>query len=562
MPASFSRLPPTRGRRTPPRGRREALRLGAGALAAVALAACSGGGDGGADAEASPSATTTPPTPAADPLPLATGAPPPEGPAGGMLRFGVVGEPDAPPAFSYATLVAVDPRDAAVHGDLAEAVEQPDALTVAFRIRPSARFHEHEGTGGGPIAAAEVARDFGVRAAAGEFLFARAVSAIEVPGPLTLTLRLGAPFALLFERLGDSAAAGVRAGAPSPVGTPLGSGPFMPRRLEDGGLSLLPHPGYHRLGLPALGEIRIVSADRERTLDAAFAHRALDMRALDGPEAAARAAEREDAAALARPSRRVRGLGLSLVGSKGGRNVRFHPAFQDERVRRAAALALDRQSLAARDGAALAGPVGPGFAADALGPAELAAHPAYRHDPAEAARLLAAAGYEGLAFVLEAPSVQPLAGLAALAAAQLREAGFAPRLEPAGAERLQQDLEAGDFEAILFELEAASFPDFGLRLHVSGGPSGEFSPWGFSHPAYDDAVSAALGEIEPGERARRSRDAQRLLLEAAPALLTLPEPVERVAVAEALRGYEYGAYGFNERALAERWRLGGGEDGA
>ncbi len=558
-------MTPAPSRRPPARSRREALRLGASALAAAALAACSGGGDG-EDAEASPSAQPAaqpPPAPAGSPLPLADEAEPFEGPVGGMLRFGVVGEPDVPAALVYATLVAADPRDAVVHGDLAEAVEQPDPLTLSFRLRPSARFHEYGGAGGEPIGAAEVARDFAVRAGAGEFLFARAVASAEAAGPLILTLRLTAPFALLFERLGDAAAAGVRAAAPSPVGMPLGSGPFSPRRLEDGGLSLLPHPGYHRPGLPALGEIRIVAAERGRTLDAAFAHRSLDVRDLDGPEAAARAAGRADAVALARPSRRVRGLGLSLVGAKGGRAVRFHPAFQDERVRRALALALDRRALAARDGAAPSGPVGPGFAADALAAAELAAHPAYRHDTAEAVRLASAAGYEGLAFAIEAPRAQPLAGLAALAVSQLRAAGFDPRLELAGPERLQADLAAGDFEAILFELEPASSPDFGLRLHVSGGPSGEFSPWGYSYPAYDDAVTAALGEIDPAGRARRSRAAQRLLLDDAPALLPLPEPVEAVAVASALRGYEYDAYGFNERALAERWRLGGGdgEDG-
>ena len=65
----------------------------------------------------------------------------------------------------------------------------------------------------------------------------------------------------------------------------------------------------------------------------------------------------------------------------------FIPAFQDERVRRALFRTLDYQLIAALEGAAAdhpTGPVGPSFAADALPPVELAAHPLFSHDPGEA----------------------------------------------------------------------------------------------------------------------------------------------------------------------------------
>ena len=533
------------------RSRRDVLRLGAGALAAGLLAACTLSGDDEPD-DAPRSARTDAP----EAIPFAPASPVPAAASDGMLRLATIGEPAPPPALVYSTLVTVDPRDSRVHGDLAEAAEQADGVTVAFTLIPHAVFHPREGANGGPhaIHAAEIARDFAIRADAGEFLFDQVIEEAQAVDALTLRLRLAAPFGLLLDRLGDAEAAGVRADAPSTVGVPLGSGPFIPERGEDGGLTLHPHADYHRPGLPLLRAIHIAPAERERTLGAAFAGGAIDLLPLRSPDHAERADERAGARVLARSSRRARGLGLSLVGAKGGREVRFHRAFQDQRVRRAVSLALDRDTLAAYDESAPAGLVGPAFAADALDPAADGARELFRHDPGEAAKLLSAAGHEALAFTLESPRAQPLRGLAQLVGRQLGEAGFDPSLEFVDDARLQGDLEQGDFQAILFELEPVRSPDVGLRLHMSGGLGG-LSPWGYSNPDYDDAVRAALSLLDPGERAEASRAAQRLLIDDAPAMLPLPEPVERIAVAGGVGGYEYDAYDFNERGLAPLWRI-------
>ena len=526
--------------------RRDALRLGAGALTAVLLAGCADDDD----ADAPDAAATAPSL-------LAPEATIPQGVATGALRLGVVGEPLLPRDLAYATLVAVDPRSAAIHGDLAEAVEMAGPLAVTFRLREDASYHPDGDGNMEAITASEVARDFAIRAAAGEFLFSDVVETVEAPDPRTVSMRLRAPFPLLFELLGDRDAAAVRAAAPSSLSVPLGSGPFVPERREDGGISLLAHPGYHLLGLPALDEVRIVSAEREPALDAAFESGALDLRSLAGSASLARASERDDATLLSRSSRRARGLGLSLVGAKGGAAVRFEAAFQDQRVRRALSLALDRAALAALDLAVPAGPVGPGHAADALPPGELSEHPLLQHDIAEALQLLDAAGERALAFSLQAPRRQPLRALAQVVTRQLRNAGFTPQLELVDDDRLQRDLAAGDFQAILFELEPLRTPDLGLRMHTSGGLAGAFSPWGYSNPVYDQAVREAFLELDPAARALASRGAQRLLLDDVPAMLPLPEPVERIAITDAVAGYEYDAYEFNERMIAARWHLGG-----
>ena len=544
-----------------PHTRRDVLRLGLGAAAAALIAACTTSEDDAPDEEPTPEETSTP-------TPVLPFAPTPAIPAvatNGLLRLATVGEPDVPSGLVYSTLVTVDPRDARIHGDLAGLVEQPDPLTLTCALDGHATFHPTTTNGRnsapGTIDAVEVARDFAIRADAGEFLFTDVIEETTAIDPTTLQLRLHAPYALLLDQLGDAEMAGVRADAPSTVGVPLGSGPFVPERNEDGSLTLRPHAGYHQLGLPLLRSIHVATAERERTLGAAFAGGALDILELVSTDSVDRAAERPDARVLTRSSRRARGLGLSLVETKGGHDVRFHPAFQDQRVRRAIALALDREAIAAYDGSTAAGPVGPAFAGDALDPVDLAEHDVFQHDPREAARLVQAAGEEGLTFSFMSALTQPLRGLAQLIARQLREAGIEPVLDLVDAATLQASLEQGDFEAILFELEAVRSPDIGLRLHVSGGLDG-VSPWGFSNPVYDDAVRTALGQVDPGARAEASRAAQRLLLDDIPAMLPLPEPVERIAVAGAVGGYEYDAYDFNERGLAPLWHVGSGSAGA
>lgn len=564
----------TSPQRPPPASysRRAALRSGAWAAGGLLLAACVLDGDEREDDVGSevddvdverggevvaPARSQPTPTPTATPSLLAQESPPPDGERGTM-RQGVVGEAVPPLALTQARLVAVDPRNGEIHGDLAVRIEQAGPLELVVQLRPGVSFHPAPGErDGGPLDAAAVAADFAGRADAREFLFAAAIGTVETPDADTLRLSLNAPFALLFELLGDTASAAVRADGLSEFGQPIGAGPFIAERRADGGVSLRPHARYHQRGLPLLDELRMVSAERAESLDAAFESGALDLNMLDQPDSVVRAEQRAGARTLTRSTRRARGLGLSLVGTKAGKRVRFHPAFQDERVRRALFLALDHRWIALREGAGAeypTGPVGPAFAADALPRYELASHPLFGHDPAEARKLLAAAGASNLAFSLEAPDRAPFTILVRALVQQLQEGGFSPRLSTVSDEQWRRDLSGGDFEAILFELEPVRTPDVGLRLHTSSGLS-DFSPWGYSNPLYDLAVEEALTAFDPAERGRLARDAQRLLLDDVPALIPLTEPIERVAVSARIAGYSWDAHEFNETWQAARWRI-------
>jgi ABC-type transport system substrate-binding protein len=290
-------------------------------------------------------------------------------------------------------------------------------------------------------------------------------------------------------------------------------------------------------------------------LDSAFLRDEVDVRVHASITSRDAVAVRDDAVSVRRASRRQRGLGLSLLGRKDGRSVRWVEAFQDDRVRRAISLGLDRPVLLELDDAAMSGPVGPAHAGDALPSAELQAHPLLQRDLEEARTLLAAAGAEGLEFRLQHLDSSGILPLARLVVEQLGEAGFAPRATAMADAEWETSFQRGDFEACIFELEALQTPDLGLRLHTSGGLNGLFSLWGYSNPVYDSAVRDALSELDPVQRAELSHEAQRLLLEDVPAMFPLASPREYATLSPRVRGWEFGAYEFNAAYLSATWTV-------
>ncbi|MSQ35823.1 MAG: hypothetical protein EXR63_01585 [Dehalococcoidia bacterium] len=461
-------------------------------------------------------------------------------------------ERELPPPLVYACLVALDPRSGRLYGDLAESIELAEPLVVRVRLRPNLRFHPDANGMAAAITADEVRREFAERAAAGEFVFAQVLERVEAPDARTLVLRLRAPFSLLFDHLADAAAAGIRsAGRSAAVEAPLGSGPFVPAAAERRGVTLLPHPLFHRARQPLLAQLTVAPGATATGPAQRTAVPELHMLAPEG----GRPETPSGQVLVRRASRRMLALGLSLLPQKGGRAVRHVPAFQDERVRRAVALSLDRARLLELHDGTVSGPVGPAHGLDALPAAELARHPLYAHRPSEARALLAAAGHEGLAFALETSTRATVRSVGEAIAEQLRAGGFAPALRvlpPADWEAL---VHTGDFEVGLVELDAMRTADVGLRLHMAGGLSGTFSWWGYSAPAFDVAARQAFAELDPRRRAERSRAAQRELLQQVPALLPISAQHEYVLLPPNLRGYDFDAFEFNDGWLASRWFL-------
>ena len=478
----------------------------------------------------------------------------------GMVRSGAAGATglaDIESLLVHARLVVVDPRNGHVHGDLATDVERPEATVLRFSLDDSARFHAQGGDQPRPVTSEAVKTSFERRAAEGVPLFSQVIDRVEAPDKGHVVLRLRAPFALLFELLGSVPAAVTSEATYNGLDERVGAGAFVPTAREGATLRLTANPLLKGDDAPRLSQITISGATLERDLDLAFAKGDIDIRRHTDEPGVLIGSGRDGRALVRRPATRMRGLGLSLVGKKDGRDVRFVQAFQDQRVRRALSVALDRNALRTAENAFACGPVGPAHAADALSSADLEGHPLFQYRPQEAADLLRAAGHEGLAFAVVYPDLAGILPLAKAVGESLTRCGFTPRMQSMPFATWQATLAAGDFEATLVELTNLDTPDLGLRLHQSGGLDGRFSLWGYSNPVYDAAVLDTLRQFDPAERATKSRAAQRLLLDDVPAMLPIYVPGESVSMAKGITGYAADAYDFNTGYLARDWALTG-----
>ena len=530
--------------------RREALRLAAGI---GAIAGAGGVGIGCGDGDSS-EATATPPA-------VGPRGTPPSGEPSGRLRLGVVRESNfgsqplsrVEQLLVYSRLVAVDPRDATVHADLATAFEVIEPLEVRFALRPVAFLHADVDDLAVPVTAELIQRNFEELAADESSSFAAVIERVEAPDANTLVVRLRAPFSLLFELLAGPEAGIHGDNRYASFIEPVGSGPFVPAGQDSTGHALVANTRYLDAGYPRLERVNVLRFADEGDLDGGFLASQLDVRQHPDALSVDRVQDRPGTQQMTRHARTLRGLGLSLLPNKGGLPTMHVEAFQDERVRRAVSISLDRTTLAALDGGRVASPVGAAHAADSLPAAELAAHPLYGYDPIEAAKLLEAVGLDAIEFrILASDSVGPRA-YAELVESQLREVGFDAQLRLEPHDTWESAFFAGDFESTLFEVGGLNTPDLGLRLHTAGGLSGRFSLWGYSNPVFDSAVNSALSELMPDHRAAAFREAQRLLLEEAPGMFPLVTPVEVASLGQRVRGYAFDAFDFNAGWLAPGW---------
>jgi peptide/nickel transport system substrate-binding protein len=291
-------------------------------------------------------------------------------------------------------LVALDQRGMPLP-DLATGwTVSPDGLRVTFTLTPNVRWHD-----GSTLTSADVKFTFEellfrfhARTRAG---LAPAVAAIETPDATTVVFRLHRPHAPLLRQLDVTEAPILPrhvygTGEPDrhPANLrPVGSGPFrFESYRKDDTITLVRNDDYFKPGLPHLDRLVFRVIPDANTQVLALLNREVDY------------LTRISAADI----RRVRNRGITLMDTRGGAGgsncimtIGFNldrPVLADLRVRRAFALALDRQQIldlvAFGQGRVAAAPISSGIAWAHL-PDALAA---YRHDPASAARLLDEAG--------------------------------------------------------------------------------------------------------------------------------------------------------------------------
>jgi peptide/nickel transport system substrate-binding protein len=391
-----------------------------------------------------------------------------------------------------------------------------DGKAITYHLRRGVRWHD-----GRPFTSADVAFSFAAtmdpktndvyRA-----LYGQAVR-IDTPDPYTAIFRLRSPFA---EALSDFFSGNTSTGIipkhlyehSSDINRdyyndhPVGTGPYRLVRWDHGSLLILKANTAYFGGAPKIDEIDIRIVPNQNTLIAMIAAHDLDVATQVAPTELERV-------------RRLAGVRTMLARTYVERFIIFnvtHPPFDDPRVRRALAMALDRKRIAQTASIGIAVP------ADSIVPpyswAYVAGNGSLPYDPAAAKALLDAAGWiagpdgvrtkagKQLVFGLVNQNEQAaLAKMAVEIQAQWRAIGAvasvqnAPRNVIFGFPGIETD---GKFDAAIDNSATDADPDRSVYI-----TTGSKAPHGFNFSRYSDpdvdAWSAqALATYDRSVRAR------------------------------------------------------------
>ncbi|MGH8057892.1 MAG: ABC transporter substrate-binding protein [Candidatus Entotheonellia bacterium] len=336
---------------------------------------------------------------------------------GGILQVAVVGDPPSldmhqestfmvvhPMAPMYNTLIQFDPHGYPnIVGDLAKAwTVSEDYLTYTFTLHEGVKFHD-----GSELTSADVKASWDRIVWPPEGVisprrgFYKAVKSLEAPDRSTIVFHLHYPSASFLSMLAAPqnfifAKKYLEQDAQYYKANVMGTGPFKVKNIVRGSyIEVERNPNYWKKGFPYLDGIKyFIIKDLSAQAKALRAGRVdVELRGFPPSEAEAIKAQLGDKVVLAYP-KAIFNWGVAL-------NVDKKP-FDDERVRKALSLAIDRYDMAKTLGplTGLETAGGPLLHPDspwALSAEELQALPGYGKDHAanlqEAKRLMAEAGY-------------------------------------------------------------------------------------------------------------------------------------------------------------------------
>ena len=196
--------------------------------------------------------------------------------------------------------------------------------------------------------------------------------------------------------------------------------------------------------------------------------------------------------------------------------LKYEPPFLDQRVRQAFNLLIDREEamqLLAEGSAVKAGPIPPVQKLYALPEDDPDLQEYFRHDIAEAKKLLDAASFDfEQELELKHPVRRVEVQLAQVLQAQFKRGGVKLKLAPEDLVKwFSQSLGQGDFHMTCFQHLAYEDPDLPLRLYLSGeGDRKNFM--GYKDAEVDAAVLAAAKELDEHARIQKVKDAQKVII--------------------------------------------------
>ena len=318
-----------------------------------------------------------------------------------------------PITFTHSRLVkhkagpGVAPATFAIEGDLAESWSQPNETTYVFRLRRGVRWHPKPPVNGRELTAEDVRytveRFLTVKGNPMAYMLS-SVDRVEAVDRYTVKFVMKEPFSWLLDVLANPRAVAIVArecvekfGDLKKAEAVVGTGPWMLDAYRPNvGLTFVRNPNYFVPGLPNIDRIDYLVDEDNASRMAAFLSGKYDL-GWEFPGSINRTdwVQIKDTLRQKRPNLRT---------AEFPSNVETHismradqPPFKDVRVRQAVSLAIDRQGMidSSFEGVGTVNPAVPAGLVDwALPISQMGENAKYfRHDPAEARRLLAAAGY-------------------------------------------------------------------------------------------------------------------------------------------------------------------------
>jgi peptide/nickel transport system substrate-binding protein len=455
---------------------------------------------------------------------------------GGILQVALAGDPPSldmhqeqtfmvaiPLGPVYNNLIVFDPHNyPEIIGDLAESwTVSDDYLTYAFKLHKGVKFHD-----GSDMTSADVKASWDriVFPPEGVISTRRAnyqmIKSIEAPDPYTVVFRLHHPSPSFLSSIAhpanfifakkylDSDAQYYKAHS-------IGTGPFKLKNYVRGSnLELERNPDYWKKGLPYMDGIRyfIIKDTSGRAKAIRSARVDVEFRGLPPTEAEAIVKQSGDKVVVGYP-KAISNWGVAI-------NVDKKP-FDDERVRKALSLALDRydmaKTLAPLTGLETVGALMHPDSEWALSPEELSQIAGFGKDhPAnlqEAKRLLAEAGYpNGFKTVLTNRNVKlPYIDLAVYIISSWKKIGVEAEHKVEESATWSQSRVNRDFELLVDPYGSATNgdPDEMLDKFTSKGSEN----WGrFSEPVADALYDQQSREMNAPKRAQMAKDMQKTVL--------------------------------------------------
>jgi peptide/nickel transport system substrate-binding protein len=307
----------------------------------------------------------------------------------------------------HRTGAGVKPGSFALEGDLAASWQQTSDTTYVFTLRKGVKFHGKPPVNGREVTAEDVRYTFErmlTEKGSTNAAMYRSIAKIEAVDRYTVRFTLKEPFAWFLDHVANPMAGAIVArecvekfGDLKKPEAVIGTGPWMLEAYKPNqSLTLVRNPHYFVPGLPHIDRVEMTVDEDNASRIAAFLAGKYDL-GWEFPGTINRSdwVQIADTLKRRRPTLKTMEFTSNVVNDFAMRTDR--PPFNDARVRQAVCLAIDRKAIidATLEGVGVVnGPVAAALTDWAL-PIDQLGEGAkfYKHDKAEARRLLAAAGH-------------------------------------------------------------------------------------------------------------------------------------------------------------------------